>query len=73
MSVLCHHPKGGLEMMVHLVYVLVDAAVMQQLVHKEVPRVLDHQAAKELCQNHIPIVSENSDPVIYVYVLYRWR
>lgn len=53
-SVLGHHAKGSLEVVVHLVDVLVDATMVQQLVHKEVPSVLQRQTAEQLTQHHIP-------------------
>ena len=39
-SVLCHHAERSLEMMVHLVNILVDGAMMKQLVYPVVPGVL---------------------------------
>ena len=53
-GVLCHHAEGTLEGVVDLVHVLVQALVVEELVKEVVPSVLQHQAAKQLCQQDVP-------------------
>ena len=54
MGVLSHHSKGGLEVVMNLVDVLVDGAMVEKLVDPVVPRVLQHQTTYHLETQHIP-------------------
>jgi hypothetical protein len=59
MCILSHHPKGRLEVVMNLVHVFIETSVMQQLVHKVVPSILNYQAAKQLGQHNVPMNKQN--------------
>ena len=49
--------------MVDFVDVLVETSVMEELVHKEMPRVFNGQTPKQLEKNHIPAHGKGSNSI----------